>query len=232
MFPFYLHDYKITIWWSAKCGCSTLKHLIYNIILKINPEDFHKDSYTNFDPKYLDYTNILIIRNPLNRIISSYVDKYAQYDKKYNLNNPNMTFEEFINTLLNNFQKENHDQKFNIAYNHHNTPQFSEEFNKLREYTKKERPDFGFQYIYKLEEFNIGEFMKKHFNIDYDKHIQWNIGKQNKKLFIENAYRIEYNELKKNVPNYESFLTQEIIDKIKKIYKKDYFHLNINKIIY
>jgi hypothetical protein len=144
MYPFYLHDYKTTIWWSAKCGCSTIKHLIYNIILKINPEDFHKDSYTDFDPKYLDYTNILIVRNPIDRIISSYVDKYAQYNERYKLDNPNMNFEEFINLLFEKCKKEDYDSKNNITYNHHNTPQFSEEFNKLREYTKKNYPNFGF----------------------------------------------------------------------------------------
>ncbi len=83
-----------------------------------------------------------------------------------------------------------------------------------------------------MEEFNIGEFMKKHFNIEYDKNVQWNIGKQNKKLVIENAQKINYNELKKNIPQYKCFLTDDIIMKIKKIYKKDYFHLNINNIIY
>ena len=232
MYPFYLHDYKITIWWSAKCGCSTVKHLIYNIILKINPTDFHKDTYIDFDPKYLNYTNILIVRNPIDRIISSYVDKYSQYNLKYKLNNPDMTFEEFINILFNEYENNNIDSKNKVSLNHHNTPQFSEEFNKLRDYTKKNFPEFGFEYIYKLEEFNIGEFMKKHFNLEYDKNVQWNIGKQNKKLSIPDAYKIKYNELKKNVPKYEYFLTDDIIKKIKKIYKKDYFHLNINKIEY
>jgi hypothetical protein len=232
MYPFYLHDYKTTIWWSAKCGCSTLKYLIYNIILNINPTDFHKDTYFDFDSKYLNYVNILIVRNPIDRIISSYLDKYWEYNFIYNLNKPDMTFEEFINILFNEYENNNIEPQNKVSNNHHNTPQFSERFNELHDYTKQNFPEYFFHYIYKLEEFNIQEFMKKHFNIDYDKNVQWNIGKQNKKLSIPDAYKIKYNELKKNIPKYECFLTEDIIKKIKKIYEKDYFYLEINKIEY
>ena len=47
--------------------------------------------------------------------------------------------------------------------------------------------------------------MKKHFNLEYDKNVQWNIGKQNKKLSIPDAYKIKYNELKKMFLNMNIF---------------------------
>jgi hypothetical protein len=230
MFPIYLHDHKITIWWSAKCGCSTIKALIFNHLLKLKLQNLHQKSYTDFDSKYLNYKNILIIRNPINRFISSYNQWFPTYCKMYKLNK-NLTFEEFIDVALK-ARENNLEKKINVSLNHHLTNQFSEKFDDLELYIKENNINFKFDEIIKLEEFDSIEFMKNKFNITINKNIHDNKKNLNNNDFDKFIGNKNYDEIIKIKPNYKYYLNDNIINKIRKLHKKDYNELKKYNIIY
>ena len=232
MFPIYLHEYKITIWWSAKCGCSTIKDLIFNKLQKLNKNDIHKDTYTKFDSKYLNYKNILIVRDPINRFISSYNNFFNTFCNMYKINK-NLTFLDFVELVLESRKKDNftHNSRINISYNHHLINQFSEIYTDLNKYCKENGIEFKFDEVIKLEEFNSIDFMKKYFNIILKQNIIKNktLKNNNNTIFV---YNKTYNEIKKINSEYEYYLNENIIKKIKEIYKNDYEELKKYNIIY
>ena len=68
---------KIVFGWSAKSGCSHIKKIFW--YLKTNNENFkiHTKREDNGLPDDIEnYTVILIIRNPYERVISGFLDKY------------------------------------------------------------------------------------------------------------------------------------------------------------
>lgn len=208
MHPIYLHEYKIAIWWSAKCGCSTIKEIIYNYVLKKNVTDVYFE-YCSFEPKYLGYKNILIVRNPIDRIISCFMNKYFRF-RKENFNDNDYNFKTFIENPENN--------KYDF---HHTGPQFSEYYDNLINYCKKNDILFKFDEIIKLEEFDENLFAKKFFGIELNKNFQLNKTHKSNN-FIPKAYLINGNEFTNNSPLYISFLNKDIIETIKKIYQVDY----------
>ena len=202
MYPIYIHEYKIAIWWSAKCGFSTIKTLIFNNIY--NKNELHENSYVNFDPKYLNYKNILIVRNPINRFISCYNHWFPTFCNMYKLDK-NLSFKEFLEITLksrnNNLKKEE-----NVSLNHHLTDQFSEKFYDLDNYCKNNNINFKFDKIIKLEEFNSIEFMKNNFNYDLKSNVHYNkknINMNNNNSFIGN---LKYNEIQSISPEYKYYL--------------------------
>lgn len=220
MYPIYIHEYKITIWWSAKCGCTTVKELIYNVILKLNIKNVHY-KYEKFEPKYLGYKNILIVRNPIDRIISSFINKYDYHKKIYFIKNHN--FEQFIDVLNN--------KTIDFPEKHHTTPQFSEEFNNLIKYCVENKINFIFDEIIKLEEFNQKKFLAENFNIAIT-NLDIISNKTNKTSHFVNEAYLDCNLNFTNIPSYKSFLNEDIILKIKQIYDIDYKNFKIYNINY
>lgn len=220
MFPIYLHEYKITIWWSAKCGCTTIKHIIYNIILKLDIKDIHFE-YITFKPEYLNYKNILIVRHPIDRIISCFINRYEVH-KEY-FKEPH-NFKEFIDVLS--------DKNLVFPDGHHTCPQFSEEFDNLKKYCDVNDINFKFDNVIKLEELNFNNFLNDYFNLNIEENLNINFNKTNKtENYIEKSFLIP--KLKfDSIPSYKSFLNEEIIKKIKEIYKIDYENFESYKIIY
>ena len=232
MFPLYLHDYKITLWWSAKCGCSTIKNIYKNIILQQNDTDLHNDSYFYFDEKYLHYTNILIVRNPIDRFISGYLGFFKTFVNMYQISE-DLTFKEYVKLILKYRNNNNLEVSHNISLNHHIVNQFDERFNDLNNYCIKNNINFKFDVIIKLEDFNQSLFLKKYFNIDSIESIDniilnKNI-KTNKQVFVIDY---KYDDIIQIFPEYNFFLDNEIIGDIKEIYKDDYKNLKDYNIIY
>ena len=123
---FYLIDNKnkIIFGWSAKCGCSHIKHL-FNFLSnnKENVNNIHKNInvYRVLPNNIENYITIIISRNPYKRIVSGFLDKYKlggefRHLWKYNY----ITFSMFVNELV----KKN----WKMIENHHFTPQTSEGF--------------------------------------------------------------------------------------------------------
>ena len=229
MLPIYLHEYKITIWWSAKCGCSTLKHLIFNIVQKKNLSDVHQNSYFSFFPECINYKNILIVRNPINRFISAYNNFFYTFVEMYNIKK-NITFKEFVKINLESRKNCELLQGKNISLNHHTINQFGEVFDDLDRYCVKNNINFKFDEIIKLEDFNEVEFIKKYFNIVLDKEIILNrTERKNQNIFVFDKIKEEIDLIH---PDYQYYLNDEIIKDIKEIYKDDYKWLKKYGIIY
>lgn len=118
---------KFIIGWSAKCGCTHIKYIYKYLHPEFDHNGFiHCDDMSNNLPNnWKDYKLIIIIRNPYERLVSGFLDKYSVCDQIYIqwiLNsNKEITFNNFIKYLVK--------KKFNIVNKHHFTPQLSEYWN-------------------------------------------------------------------------------------------------------
>lgn len=124
---FFLVDDKLKIifGWSAKCGCSHIKKIFW--FLQNNIEDNKIHIQEEYDMRLPDdisnYNVIIIIRNPYERIISGFLEKYKINGHCRNMwKYDNITFSMFINELINN--------NWDIIDKHHFTPQTTEYFDK------------------------------------------------------------------------------------------------------
>jgi len=145
--------------------------------------------------------------------------------------NKNLTFEEFIDVALK-ARENNLEKKINVSLNHHLTNQFSEKFDDLELYIKENNINFKFDEIIKLEEFDSIEFMKNKFNITINKNIHDNKKNLNNNDFDKFIGNKNYDEIIKIKPNYKYYLNDNIINKIRKLHKKDYNELKKYNIIY
>jgi hypothetical protein len=121
---FFLVDnkYKIIFGWSAKCGCSHVKR-IFNFFTtnKIDGIIHTGKEMHKLPDDIINYTTIIISRNPYKRLISGFLDKYSINGQfrcfwKYKF----ITFSRFIDELVKNDWK--------MIEHHHFTPQTTEGF--------------------------------------------------------------------------------------------------------
>jgi len=135
---------KVIFGWSAKCGCSHIKNLFYYLTNQ-NTKDLHRE-YTGFsnDSNIDDYTIILVIRNPYERIVSGFLNKYnitGSFRKMWK-NDEMLTFKNFVDNLV--------DERFDQIEIHHFTPQLSEKWHddiknhKLLKIFNIENIDYGY----------------------------------------------------------------------------------------
>ena len=211
-----------TFYVNPKCGIRTVNRIYHK--LKTLPNKIFKDKI-----------NIFIYRNPYNRLLSGYLNKYVQHDKYIEMLKSNNINEDDINTF----------GKFiNIINNHgihildksHFKPQVSI-FNNKDNMVKIEK-------IFITEEMNylidyINSFIKKHnkslllVHSDFSKiDIKHNNNYHNNNIKSYNLTRSELLILIKEnkVPSYESFYTEEFKKIIMKFYHDDFifYKNNIN----
>ena len=122
---FFIHDKKkkIIYGWSAKSGCSHLKKLLKFLIFnKVNVVQVHSNAeYGAFPVEYNEaYRIILIVRNPYERLISGFLDKYTKPGPYLNRWKGPLTFRLFVQELFH--------HAFRTIDKHHFTPQLSEEW--------------------------------------------------------------------------------------------------------
>ena len=151
------YNKKICFWWSAKCGCSTVKYLFRKLSGKSIPLNLHIGTYgslnnTNIGP---EFKHILFIRNPYERLVSGFLDFYVHESMKLKgLPPDNLTFAFFVDELKDN-------GLLNIDY-HHFTPQLSEKYDERFENFE----NFEFFRIYDINSIN------KHV-LNKNKNIEW-----------------------------------------------------------
>ncbi len=121
---FLIHEEKkIVFGWSAKCGCSHVKKIFHFLENgRIDNQIHVKNEYNKLPENINDYILILFIRNPYERIISGFLDKYKKNGECRNLweTDESLTFNNFVRLLS--------IKNYSIINFHHFTQQTSEEF--------------------------------------------------------------------------------------------------------
>lgn len=246
---FYSPTNKTIIQVAPKCGEESVRYLILKTENNTNPENI----WINFGKLYIaniprqipkNINNIIIVRNPYNRIVSGYIDKFLtgnyihlpfckDVKKYYRRENDNIriSFEELVDYIITQ-PKEKVDSHFK--------PQCIQYI-----ITNNTR-------ILKLE--NIDEINKYIHNIGFKnkfENYRNNCLYTHEKINIENAYKLVYNEFdiaenRENkeylypkgcdgvgyqgakIPNYENFYNESIKGKIYNYYKEDFIRFNYN----
>jgi hypothetical protein len=120
---------KILFGTTAKAGCQHVRVLYSYFVLNkfdvIYENIFNKDvTPINLPENYTDYQIIIFFRNPYERIVSAFKEKYIKNKKnKYkfkNINYLDLTFSDFINDLLINHFKNIDIRHFNLQIKNDN----------------------------------------------------------------------------------------------------------------
>jgi len=116
---------KVVFGWSAKCGCSHIKKIFkYLQNGRLDNEVHVSQDEGKLPADMSEYTTILIIRNPYERIVSGFLDKYRPgfaCRKKIPAEKQILfSFEKFVDYLVR--------YKWTYIDRHHFTPQTTEAF--------------------------------------------------------------------------------------------------------
>jgi len=114
---------KILFGWSAKCGCTHIKKIIWYLFTDNEDYLLHTNDDRSFLPNDIEeYTTILIVRNPYERFVSGFLDKYKPDGHSIKLwKHEQLTFTVFVNEFIK--------ADYKMFDRHHFTPQTTEEFN-------------------------------------------------------------------------------------------------------
>jgi hypothetical protein len=207
---------KILFGWSAKCGCSHIKRIFY--FLKNNNENstIHgcKD-YSNLPNDIDKYTTIIISRNPYERIVSGFLDKYKPCGGFRHLwKHGTITFAKFAEETIKGDWK--------MVEKHHFTPQTTEKFNKSIMSSKcikcYDIKNIDYKYIEELYNTKISETIltKKegHERKIYGKSIARDVFDLDMTDYYEFNVNIKY------------FYNEELKNKIYNFYKNDFIFFN------
>lgn len=117
---------KIIFGWSAKCGCSHIKIIYWFLQTDKIKNKIHTEKDRNSLPDDIEnYTTLVFIRNPYERLVSGFLDKYkidGQYRHKWK--DHFLSFSNFIDRLVN--------KDWKAIDKHHFIPQTCELFNKKK----------------------------------------------------------------------------------------------------
>ena len=216
-----LHEKKLIIFWSPKCGCSTLKTILsfyLNIYDSNKYEYIHKNKelkeFINIkkynSEVYKNYDIVMLIRNPYTRLVSGFINKYI--DLKY-VNPDNCdSFQDFCNIL----------SKYPYKINKH--------------HFEKQTTDEGWQFYLELGKPKIKHVLdtsqvndlKKIINLDIDD-IKLNETNKIVKDDNTNLWSKSYNSLKEiRNYNYSSFYNDDLKKLVYNIYKDDFIFFKEN----
>ena len=213
----FLVDYKnkIILGWSPKCGCTHIKKIfLYLKHNKIIDEVHNMHDSLPYDIR--NYITIIIIRNPYERLVSGFIDKYKiggeyRHKWKFTRKHDNLTFDNFVNTLIRG--------RWNMIEQHHFTPQTTEEFDKNKLLKSKKLiiydiKNIDYRYLEELYNTKIPEtlidFKGTHIRKVYDKDFNQPVYN----LAIEDYY--DYNV------TLDKFYNIDIKNKVKMFYEKDF----------
>jgi len=105
--------HKYTLWYSPKSACSFIRYLFLHLHhdehpeLKLEISSIHRLNYTYIAPDKPFFNHVIFTRNPYDRAVSMYVDKYCKSNAqdKFAKNLPkDLTF----NMFLDNIKKHKH----------------------------------------------------------------------------------------------------------------------------
>lgn len=203
---------KIIFGWSPKCGCTHIKNIV-GFLENKNVFGVNSVMYNTCElPENLNnYIIIIIIRNPYKRIISGLLDKYKEsglFRHLWNIDIP-LTFENFIDKIM--------ESNYNIIdYEHFSTQTSGWFIDEIKTHTKTIIYDIGnidYEYIGSLYNKTIPpdiiQFRGDHIN-------------NNTEPFNEYVFNKEIDEYSNYKIPIEYFYNDDLKEKMKKIYKKDF----------
>jgi len=214
------NDKKIIFGWSAKCACSHIKRIYWNL----DNDNINNEPHINIEElnKLPDNTNeydiILFVRNPYKRIVSGFLDKYKKdgsFRKMWK--NEKITFSLFVDEII--------AENWDVIEKHHFIQQTSEKFDEekilqAKSYRIFDIENIDYSYIEMLYNKKINNdvlFIKYgHERKIYENTINYDV------------YDLEIEEYYENNINYKYFYNNEIKNKIYKFYENDFTFLKKN----
>lgn len=216
---------KIIFGYSAKCGCSHIKN-IYWFLQKNNIIDnIHKSLYCHNLPNDIEnYTTLIFCRNPYQRLLSGFLDKYkkdGQYRNRWR--HPSLSFSQFVDELV----KSN----WSIIDQHHFTPQTTEKFDKKIHSSKiikiYDICNIDYQYIEKLYNKKIPDnVLNKKQGHERSFHIKYKYESD------KNVYDLHIDEYQEYDVDIKFFYNEDIKEKVFKFYINDFNFFKNNDIDY
>ncbi len=218
------NDKKIIFGWSAKCACSHIKRIYWNLDNNnINNELHIKEEELNKLPDNIhEYDIIIFIRNPYKRLVSGFLDKYKKdgsFRKMWK--NEKITFSLFINEII--------AENWEVIEKHHFTPQTSENFDENKILQSKSYKIFD---IESIDYSYIEKLYNKKINNDVLLIKQGHERKTYENTINYTVYDLEMEEYFKNNIDYKYFYNNEIKNKIYKFYENDFIFFRKNGIEY
>jgi hypothetical protein len=207
---------KILFGWSAKCGCSHIKRIFYFLKNKKENTVIHGDKDYNKLPRDIEkYTTIIISRNPYERIVSGFLDKYKPSGSFRHLwKHETITFAKFVEELGKG--------DWNMVEKHHFTPQTTEEFNKSIMSSKcikcYDIKNIDYNYIEELYNVKIPETIltKK------EGHERKNYGES----IDHDVFDLEMTDYFNFNVNSKYFYNEELKNRVYNFYKNDFIFFN------
>lgn len=217
------NERKIIFGWSAKCGCTHVKRIFWYLVTGIEPTRIHTEESKCKLPKDIgEYTTIIFCRNPYNRIVSGFLDKYKKNGELRHLwESDTITFKAFVDELV--------QLKWKQIEIHHFIKQTSEMFDKrliAKSKTLKffDITNIDYEYIGQLFGRKIPDnviFMKK----GHERIVQ------NNKL-EKDVYDLDIDEYWHYDVELKYFYNEEIKKKVYAFYVHDFAYFNSNGLNY
>ena len=206
---------KVIFGWSAKCGCTHIKTLFY-YLTNDNPffQVHRPHSYASLPSDYVNYNIIIITRNPYDRIVSGFREKYMEQV---------ITLEGYdsITLTFNEFTKELEKNGLTNINSHHFTRQLSEKWdNDLININTIKYYDINFinyDYISSLYNGMIIPDEVKNFRGPH-------IVRQSNIVCQEPVYNEPYSVYKDKKVSTTLFYNDDIKNRVYKIYQKDFIY--------
>ena len=220
-----IHDKKLIIFWSPKCGCSTLKTILaiyFNIHNPIKYSHIHLNEELdelidkNEDNlKYKNYDLVFLIRNPYDRLASGFMNKYVNITKykrpHYTSPDNCKSFHDFCHILLNNPK---------AIDKHHFEPQTSGKGWHFYNFLGKPK----IKYVFDTKDVNE---IKKLLDLSIEDVKTNYTKKKSEKSSFEKLYFLNYENLRKKKNQSYSNLYNSTLKKIVyEIYKNDFDFFN------
>jgi len=224
---YYLIDAKLKIifGWSFKCGCSHVKRIYWFLFNNTGNKLKHVEEEKNKLPDNIEeYTTILIIRNPYERLVSGFLDKYKMggYFRPMWKKNSSLTFLNFVEELLIN--------NWDVIKNDHFILQTDEEFNKekIKLFKSKELK------IYDLKNIDYNFIENLYQKKIPEQYINYKGNNIRKAVipFENHVYNLELDKYIDYKIAYEYFYNEEIKNKVYNYYKNDFDFFKENKFNY
>ena len=210
---------KIIFGINPKCGFQHI-HFLYNYLHDDNnkPVFYHKSVYELSD-KYLDYKLIIIVRNPYERLISGFKEKYSNiWQKKHHLKLYSIPGIEYDKLTFRQFVDELYSNKFKYIDRNHFNYQYKSKYNynKIKDIIVYDIKNIDYSYLSELFDKNINNDIKQKRGTHTNK---------NKDMFNKPVYDLENIVYRDYYVPLKYYFNSDIKKKVHEIYHSDFLFL-------